>query len=346
MSMRILITRLSHIGDCIATLPMANAIRDAFPFAEIGWIVETPTNQLFENHPSIDHLIAVKRGWLTSPSRLADVRRQVRSLKFDIAIDPQSLTKSSVPGWLSGAKRRIGLAAPKGKELAPWLNNELVKPTKPHIIHRSLELLKPLGIVKPNIDFRLWSDPQAEAKIDDFLTEQGLDRSFAVINPGAGWLSRRWPHKRFGGVARELGQNPGIRSVVAWAGEEEQQWAEEIVAESGGHAVMAPKTSLRELAALLKRSRFYLGGDTGPMHLAVAVGASCIVLYGPTSAETAGAFGPQHVSIQADFQQGHRRTAGNEAMQTITIDRVVAGCREWLSNQPAEDSPSGVPRAA
>lgn len=344
-SPRILITRLSHIGDCIATVPVVNAIREAYPEAFIGWMVETPSNQLLQNHPALDYLLPVKRGWLKSPVRLWNIRRELQSQRFDIAIDPQSLTKSSVPAWLSGAKRRIGLAAPKGRELAPWLNNELVTPTSPHIVKRSLELLQPLGVEDPAVRFQLWWDPQAEFVADVVLRELHLG-AFAVINPGAGWESRRWPHKRFAAVARQLAENPGVPSLVVWAGEEERRWAQEIVELSGGAALLAPKTSLQELASILRRAQFYLGGDTGPMHLAAAVGADCVVLYGPTTPETSGAWGDRHIAIQAVRQQHARKTSGNEAMQAIEVDDVVAGCRELLSRQSREDSTLDLPRAA
>lgn len=343
--MRILITRLSHIGDCIATVPVVNAIREAHPQAFIGWMVETPTDQLLTNHPEIDWLLPVKRGWLKSPSRLWQIRRELQAQRFDISIDPQSLTKSSLPAWLSGATQRIGFARPKGKELAPWLNNQLVTPARSHIIERSLELLKPLGVEDPQVKFGLAWDSQAEITAEKMLHDLHLG-AFSVVNPGAGWKSRRWPHDRFAVVARQLAENPGVPSLVVWAGEEERKWAEEIVELSGGAAVMAPKTSLQELASILRRCQFYLGGDTGPMHLAVAVGADCVVMYGPTSPTTSGAYGDRHIAIQSYQQVGARRTADNEAMQAIETAEVVAGCRTLLERQAQEDQTLDLPGAA
>ena len=150
-SPRILISRLSHIGDCVLTLPILNTLRAHFPNAFLAWVVESPSDQLLNDHDALDHLIVLPRGWLKSISRVSQLRRELRSLCFDITVDPQSLTKSSVAAWLSGARRRIGFTRGVGRELAPSLNNELVRPKRTHVVDKSLELLAELGIRAPRI---------------------------------------------------------------------------------------------------------------------------------------------------------------------------------------------------
>lgn len=332
---RFLITRLSHIGDCVTALPVACALRKAYPKAHIGWVVERPSHQFLESHAAIDVVFTLRRGWLKSPKRVTAIRRELRKHRFDVSIDPQSLTKSSVLGWLSGAKQRIGLAKPWGRELALKFNNDRVTPTQTHVTLRSLELLSPLEVNTSNLEYQFPISSKARSSVHQYLRSHHLGCGYALINPGAGWASRRWPAERFGSVARHLGER-GLPSVVAWAGEEEHRWAEDIVARSGGHCQLAPETNLIELAALLEQSNFYLGSDTGPMHLAVAVGTPCITLHGVTRPEDSGALGKQHIPVQAYYQDGasrERRKAENLAMQAIGVDDVVRACEEMLGRQ-------------
>ena len=338
-SPRILICRLSHIGDCILTLPVLNTLRAHFPNAFLAWVVESPTDQLLRNHPALDHLIVLPRGWMKSVPRVRQLRRELRQLRLDITIDPQSLTKSALVAWLSGARRRLGMARGPGRELAPWLNTQLVLPRQTHLVDRSLELLEGLGIRVPQTEFCLRVDRAARRAMDDYITQAHLACGFAVLNPGAGWHSRRWPAAWFASVARYLGQNRSLPSVVTWAGQEEEGWAKSIVASAGGHALLAPPTTLMELAALLQSAVFYVGSDTGPLHLAAAVGTTCIGLYGPTRPQDSGAYGNQHVAVQACHQPGtrrQRRTANNDAMHEIEPEMVCRACDQVLAGLVAE----------
>ena len=332
-SPRILISRLSHIGDCILTLPVLCALRTRFPQAYIGWVVERPSDQLLKNHTALDELFVLRRGWLKSPAICVALRRDLRARRFEIVIDPQCLTKSSVPGWLSGARRRIGLARPRGRELSIWLNNELVQTIRPHIVDRSLELLAPLGIESPQVEFNLPLNVEAARMAADFIRDAHLAEGYAVLNPGAGWKSKLWPAERFGQVARHLGSRQSLPSVVVWAGSDERQMAERIVARSGGHALCAPPTTLVELAALLRKGRLFVGSDTGPLHLAAAVGTPCVGLSGPTRPEDCGPYGAGHVCVQEFYQAGTsraRRSAENLAMQAISAETVCGACEKAL----------------
>lgn len=335
---RILITRLSHIGDCILTMPVLNALRARFPKAFIGWVVESSAAPLLRKHEALDELIVVRRGWWKSPSSVWRIRQKLRQHKFDTAIDPQGLTKSALLGWLSGATTRIGFAGQEGRELSRWLNNRLVARTKMHVVDRSLELLQPLGIERPNVQFRVPIDDISQTMADGYLRQQALAGGFAIVNPGAGWDSRLWPAEKYGHVARYLGTKMSLPSVVVWAGEKERQMAEQIVAGSAGHGRLAPRTSLLELASLLKRARLYVGSDTGPMHLSVAVGTPCVSLHGPTLAAQSGPYGEGHVAVQETYHAGssrQRRRAGNESMQAIRTDRVCEACDHVLAGNAA-----------
>lgn len=329
-SSRILITRLSHLGDCVLTLPLASAIRAHAPGAKIAWIVEKPGQQLLADHSAIDELIAVSSGWLKRPRQLMAIRKQLRAFAPDVCIDPQSLIKSSVLAWLSGAKRRIGFGQPIGRELAPYLNTELVVPETEHLTDRTLGLLAPLDISIPDqANFDLPHFEEAAKQNRPFLDSHHLGCDFAVINPGAGWASRRWPPRRYGAIARYLGQTHQIPSVVAWAGDDEQAMANEIIQRSGGHGILAPKTNLQRLTELLRRAAFYVGSDTGPMHIAAAVNTPCIALYGPTMPTRSGAYGDRHEHVQA-FYQSTNRKSGDEAMRAIEPADVIEACATMI----------------
>ena len=150
---RILIVRLSAIGDVIHTMPMLCALRARFPQAVLSWAVESRAAALLEGHAALDELIVVPRGFLKSPMQLWRLARRLRSLRLDVAIDGQGLTKSALVAWLSGARRRIGFGRPRGREFSPWLNGELIYPTATHVVERNLQLLLPLGIERSEARF-------------------------------------------------------------------------------------------------------------------------------------------------------------------------------------------------
>lgn len=336
-SPRILIVRLSAVGDVIHGLPVLHALRERFPTAFLGWVVESRAAALLEGHPAIDELIIVPRGWLKSPSEVWRLRRRLRALRFDVSIDVQGLTKSALVGWLAGIKRRIGFDNEKGRELSRWLNNERVKAASRHVVDANLELLRPLGIERPAVRFD-FPEREADGRMAEALiAANGWGGRFAILNPGAGWPSKLWPPDRFAAVARHLGAERGLPSLVVWAGATEKAWAETIVANADGFAKLAPPTSLLELAALARRSRLFVGSDTGPLHLAAAVGAACVGLFGPMPAWRNGPYGPKCIAIQKAEYQGpsrHRKTAPPTLMEAIGVSEVCEACDRLISGSP------------
>ncbi len=334
---RILIVRTSAIGDVIHGIPVLCAIRDAIPNAFIGWIVEGQMGDLLEGHPALDALVRVRRRFWKSPAEVWRMRRRLRELQFDTTIDLQCLTKSAVAAWMSGARRRIGKAGEDGRELSQWFNNELVAAGGTHVIEHYLSMLRPLGIESPGVRFDL-PEHEADARVaEHFLRERGLTgRRFALLNPGAGWPSKMWPTARYGAVARHLGREHAMPTVALWGIPDERPLAERIVETSARNAHMAPPTSMRELAALCRPAALFVGSDTGPLHLAVAVGTPAISLHGPSRAEWCGAYGPRNIRLQVRYETGssiERRTADDSAMQEITIKMVTGACDELLTQQ-------------
>ena len=330
----IVIVKLSSIGDVLHGVPVAVAAKRAFPETRIGWVVEGRSADLLRDHPALDRVIQVPRKWLKSPSAVWRLRRELRALKFDISIDLQCLTKSAIGARLSGARRRIGFGGPDGRELSRWLNNEFVTPSASHVIDKNLQLLQALDIENPVAKFQLPESDRDGATANKISAE--FSAPFAIINPGAGWPSKRWPLGRFAEVAAYLGIARGVSSLVVWAGDEERGWAERIVADSRGHARLAPNTSLRELAAVARRAAIFIGSDTGPLHLAAAVGTPCVGMFGPMPRERNGPYGPQHIALQEVWLTGssrERRTADAASMEAISVEKVTAACDAILQRR-------------
>jgi heptosyltransferase I len=341
VSPRILMTRLSAIGDCIETLPLAKAIKDAWPKAEILWVVDCGVSTLLEHQPHIDQVIRVRKGFLKRPSELWSLVSQLRSKQFDYSIDPQGLFKSAVLAWLSGAKQRIGFAAGQARERAWWFYTHRVQPKATHLVDRQLELLQGLSITSrppsQSAEFG-WREPDSvEPSVQSILGQlQIAEDRFAIINAGAGWASRRWPLERYALVAKHLWSQHGLPSLAIWGNDSEKEMAQSIYQQSPESVVMAPQTSLWELAGLMARGRIFVGSDCGPMHLAAATGTPCVALFGATRSEYSGAYGKQHRLLQKRFEAGsatHRRKASNEAMLEIQVSDVVSACDEILLNR-------------
>lgn len=319
---RILISRMSAIGDTILTMPVACALRKHFPDAHLAWVVEKKAAPMIRQHPMVDRVIELERGWFTSWRGIRDVRKTLKPLRFDVSIDCQGLTKSALAGWLSGAKTRIGYAGKYGCELSRLLNNTLISPVFTHVTDRSLELLIPLGITSPAVN---WMLPIPEAARNwASRWRRGIPTArLAVLNPGATTHSKMWEADRFGATARYLAVRYGYHSVVVWGNSQERAMGEQIVTHSEGTAVLAPDTDLHHLAALVARSDLFLSGDTGPLHMAVAVGTPTIGLYGATRPGDSGPY--RQVAIQKAYESGsrrHRRSADNTAMRQIHVRHV------------------------
>lgn len=323
---RILITRLSAIGDSILTLPLLCALRQSLPDSYLGWLTEPGAAQLLEGHAALDELIVVRKRWLKSLRGWYQIYR-LRKARFDVVIDPQGLTKSAIIAWLAGVPMRIGFAAPRAREASSMWYTHRVAPRATHIVDSQLELLGPLGITPRRVEFGLPDYYQEMQRMDHFLAGAFGGDAFVVIHPGASWPSRRWPPDRFAQVARHLWHSHRLMSLVVWGNDPERQWAEEIVAENCGHSRLAPSTTLRELACLLRRAAFVVAGDSGPLHIAVAAGTPVVGLFGPTDARQTGPYGMRHRVVQSPVAVPTRlRRTSPAAMEAIAVETVCAAC--------------------
>lgn len=344
---RLLIVRLTAVGDVIHGAPVLCALRDRFPDAFIAWVVEGRGADLIEGHRALNEVIRAPRRWYRSPQAIWRLRNQLRPYAFDTTVDLQCLTKSAAVAWMTGAKQRLGVGGSDGREFSKQLNNVLTNVNASHVVNHYLGICKPLGIELADAEQRPVGFDSVRFDLELFdadatfatqtIKQLGLEPSrFAILNPGAGWASKLWPAERYGEIAQRLAADHGLKSLAVWGGADEKPLAETIVANSNGHAALAPSTTLRQLGALCRQGRMFLGSDTGPMHLSVAVGTPTISLHGASDARWCGAYGPGNLAIQAEFADGsygERRRADNSAMRAITVDRVSQACDQLLSSR-------------
>ncbi len=321
-STRFLICRLNSVAEVVLTLPVACALRDHFPDAWIGWVVESPSHSIVRGHRAINETIELPVGWSKSMSGLREAKSYLESHEVDVVIDCQGCTSSALAAMLSGAKRRLGYTGSKFNPLSRLICNERVTPVFSHLTDRSLELLTPLGIHTPRVR---WDFPlTAIAKVWAKRWRQTIPAAkLAIMTPSGAWNSKRWEVDRFAMTARYLHDQYGYQTVVIWNSYDDRLMAEDIVTRSASTAVLAPDTDLVHLAAMIRTADLFVGGDCEALHLAVAVGTQAIGLYGATRPCESGPYG--QIALQHAYEHGsvrRRKRSSNTAMKTILVEDV------------------------
>jgi lipopolysaccharide heptosyltransferase I len=278
--LNILIVRLGSLGDIIHAIPAAAAIRRVHPHATIHWLVDVRHEELLELVESINTRVAVNTSDAGSIFRTV---RRLRERHFDIAIDLQGLLKSAVLARLSRAGRVIGFPAPLLREKAAGLfytetEGDLAAR---HVIDKNLSILKALGIRVPDVEFPLVDRKSEIVSAARSGLGIGSGDRFALINPGAAWPNKRWPPVYYAEVARALAKRYHLRSLVLW-GPGEREIGQRVVDASEGTAALSPPTSIADLVSLTKAAAVMISGDTGPLHVAGAVGTPLVGIFGPT----------------------------------------------------------------
>jgi len=328
-SPRILITRLSALGDTILTLPVLCALRKALPGAQIGWVAEPAAASVLAERSDLNFLFTVQKNWLKMPAEIARLRRSLQHHQFEYVIDVQGLAKSSLAGWLSGRARQITFQRGQARECAPWIATDRVPATKTYIADRYLELLAPLGIENPAREFRIPVDPIARASLQERLPF-GRGAAYAVLNVGAGWFSKTWLPQRFGEVAAHLQQAHGLTSVLLWGSPTEKAYAQSAKQAADrvapGSAIVSPKLTIGQMKELIRGGQVLVSGDTGPLHFGVALDRPTISLFGVTDAQVYSPCRGIHRAVQKDYDSlscRKRRRANNTAMRAISTADVV-----------------------
>ena len=276
---RVLIVRLGALGDIIHAIPAAAAVRRANPQALIDWLVDVRHQELLDLVPVVNRRIPVNT---SVPSSVVGVVRELRRSRYDVALDLQGLLKSAVLARLSGAQRVVGFPPELLRERAArFFYRETAGCAAPHVVHKNLSMLNAMGIRVPDVEFPL--DDRNPAAAADARTRLGLapGARFAIINPGAAWPNKRWPPVYFAEVSRALAARYGLRSIVLW-GPGEEQLASDVATASEGTAAVSARTTVADLVSLSKAAALMVSGDTGPMHIAAAVGTPLVGIFGPT----------------------------------------------------------------
>ena len=349
---RLLIVRLSAMGDVIHTLPAVDALRKAFPQAYIGWLIEERWAELLcapgsprrgrrsALRPLVDEVHTVNlKAWRKSPfsistmQRAATVWNDVRDAHYDIAVDLQGALRSALLARWSGARMVYGAAEPRESPASVWYTRKVVARGR-HVIEQNLSVAEALAGREmrrsvADIPCELPCDPEAEARIEQGLAQHKI-RDFAILNPGAGWGAKRWPAERYGEVAGRLA-GLGICPLVNY-GPGEEDLFHAVLAASGGRA-RPTKGTITGLIALTRRARLFVGGDTGPLHLAAALRVPVVAIFGPTDPARNGPYGTRSVVLRsAESVTTHaRRAAPDEGMLAIGSEAVVAAASELLA---------------
>ena len=352
---RLLIVRLSAMGDVIHTLPAAQALRETFPQALIGWLIEERWAELLcaagtsrrgprsAQRPLADwvHTVDLKR-WRESLSmstlqQIAKAWNDVRSVHYEAAIDLQGAIRSALLARWSGAHLVYGAAEPRESPASLWYSRQVVTRGS-HVVEQYLsvtEALSPRAVRAPAAG--LPHDPAAEMRVERILAQNAIQR-FAILNPGAGWGAKRWPAERYGLVARAL-TSDGMKSIINF-GPGEEDLARRAEAAGQGTA-MTLQTSIGEFIALTRRAKLFVGGDTGPMHLAAALRVPVVAIFGPTDPERNGPYGTASVVLRssASATSHARYSQPDEGLLEIGVDAVVHAARSLLAS--STENPHG-----
>jgi heptosyltransferase-1 len=346
---RLLVVRLSAMGDIIHTLPAVRFLREAFPQAHLGWLIEERWAELLcapgaarrgprsPLRPLVDEVHTVRLKEWRRPSfsalqQAAKVWNDVRDAGYDAAIDLQGAMRSAVLARWSGARVVYGAAEPRESPASLWYTGKVIASGR-HVVQQNLSVAE--GMVgrraePETICFDLPFDEKAEAETEANLTQQGV-REFAILNPGAGWGAKQWPAERYGEVARGL-DGMGICPVVNY-GPAEEDLFRAVLAASGGKT--RPATgSITQLIALTRRARIFIGGDTGPLHLAAGLGVPVVGIYGPTDPARNGPFGKRSIVLRSlqSVTSHARRDETERGLLGISGEAVIAAARDLLAD--------------
>ncbi len=343
--MRVLIVKLGSIGDIIHTLPSLAAIRKALPDAEISWVAEERSAEILRGNPLIDNLIEVDtqalRGGMVIEEILLNISKQLKGLrrfKFDVAVDFQGLWKSAAIAKLSGAKRRWGFSRDGLREPASriLLTDTIETPLRIHVIEKNLALVAgalKIDVPASNFEFPINTTDEHRAEAYAIIAAAAGGGDFAVLNPGGGWVTKLWHAEKFGQLADKLWEERRIISIVA-TGPKELNLADQVAANSRTGNLVLAQPGLKGFYELVKRAKVYVGGDTGPTHIAVAAGVPVVGLFGPTEWWRNGSPNPGDICVQrTDIDCNvdcHRRTCSKWICMDSDVATVFAAVNERL----------------
>lgn len=336
---RVLIVRLSAMGDILHAMPAVTALKVARPEWELGWLIEERWAPLLRapngdcplvGHVHLTNMAEWRKSWLSSMTRsgLAQLISDLRARRYDAVIDFQGAVRSAILARLSGAGRVVGEDVPR-EWIARYLFSDRIRTHGAHVIEQDLELASALaGSVLQYTPALLPHDVEAAEWARNILS----GRPMVLMNPGAGWGAKCWPAQRYGLVARSLW---GLGCMVLInAGPAERVLANQVVTESGGTARVVECT-IQQLIELTRKSALFIGGDTGPLHLASALQVPAVAIFGPTDPARNGPYGTDAVVLRSPrSRRNHaRHSEPEEGLLTISPADVLAAARNLLGDR-------------
>jgi 3-deoxy-D-manno-octulosonic-acid transferase/heptosyltransferase-1 len=331
----ILIVKLSAIGDVIQTLPSLAGLRMFYPDAHITWVVEEAAADLIKNHPYLDVVLVsrrkswsreIRQGRFREP--LKEIRAFIRNLRkrnYDLVIDFHGLLKSSIIVFLSRGKRKLGYDSLQ--ELSGlFLNEKIPEDMDKHAVDRYLDFLRYLGAGIESAQFVLPPDKEAQARVQNLLLKYNLeDKKFIAISPVALWETKLWNNEKFARLADLI--NDKLKVKVIFTGNEKGP-IEEITSSMTTEKInLGGQTSLTELAFLYRKAKMVVSTDSGPMHLAAAVGTPVVALFGPTDPERTGPYGYGNTVIRTQLPCSPcllKKCPTRKCMEDISVEQVFA----------------------
>ena len=336
--MNILIVRLGALGDIVHAVPAAAALRAAYPSATIDWLVDARHREFLDLVTVVDRHIVLQD---STPSAWVDATRRLRATRYDVALDLQGLLKSAVLARASGAQRVLGFSIfhLREKTARPFYS-DAVEAEGGHVIFKNLRLLEALGINDREVRFPIAG---VESQVAARVIEDAQGAPLALLNPGAGWPNKRWDPQRFGEVASFLRDVRGYASYVLW-GPGEEELAHSVVRAANGAARLAPPTRIADLVALCRGASLMVSGDTGPLHIAAAVGTPIVSIFGPTDPARNGAWHPADLNISrfdtCGCHYGRRCTQRQWCLGTLSTAEVTAAVQSRTHGAESSSGPA------
>ena len=329
---RFLIVRLSSLGDIIFTLPMLAALRHTFCRSHIAWVVNERWKPLLEGNPDLNDIITLRNSSIRS---FIACGKRLRENNYTCVLDAQGLYKSSLLAKLTHVKPRIGYSFSYAREgPASLLYTQRIKPTTKHMVDMNRELAVAAGAKLDTVRFPLVIPGEAQSAVQQFLASTKISR-YVVLSPGGGWLSKLWPPDRFGELALKIWETHGLRIIIN-CGPGEAELAEIVVANATSALPIIVQYRIPEMMALLRGAELVVAADSGPLHLANALGTAVVGLFGPTSPDRNGPFGGRDIVVRNldDADTTYKReNSYSEEMCSITVEQVMEAVEKRLAQR-------------
>ncbi|MGH7410262.1 MAG: putative lipopolysaccharide heptosyltransferase III [Candidatus Methylomirabilis sp.] len=348
---RILVIKLKHIGDVLLATPAIHALRKAFPKSRICALVYAGTDDMLTGNPDLEEVLVFEKG--TGVGRIRNGGRlvsQLRRIRPDLAVQMGNGDREAILGVLSGARIRVGYD-PRGSGFLGrrlLLTHIVPQDWEKHVVESNLDLVRALGVEPDARDLRLFVDPQAEAAVNTLVREMGVEREDRVvtIHPTAKWMFKCWTDEGFAQVADYLSEEGMTVCMTSGSAEREVQKAQRIIGRARRPVIdLSGRLSLKQLTALVARSRLFVGVDSAPMHVAAAIKTPVVALFGPSREQNWRPWGDGHLVLKRDpFCSQLRRkrcevTKRCECLETLRVEEVIAAVEEQLAKSRGHHNP-------